>query len=69
MIFELDNTIRIHTRVVYTLLDLFGDFGGVLEVFYVILTFLIGPWAEHSFLKKALRKLYLYKTIDAEFFK
>ena len=38
-----------HTRTVYTVLDLLGDYGGLQEMFFLILSFIVAPYAEHSF--------------------
>ena len=44
------------------MLDLFGEFGGVLEVLIIILEVIISPWASFSFQLKALQKLYWVRT-------
>ena len=58
-----------HQRKIYGALDLFGDFGGFMEVMLLAGAFLMSPIAEHMFLIKAIQKLYLAKTIDSKLFK
>lgn len=45
-----------------------GDFGGI----YSLLSFLIGlvviPVAQHSFILKAIQKLYMARTLDEKLF-
>ena len=48
--------------------DLFGDFGGLQEVFLIIASSLIAPIADHFFLIKAIQKLYLVNTVDDQLF-
>ena len=57
-----------HTRKIYSILDFFGDFGGLLEVCKLVIEFVIGGWAEHLFVLKALQKLYLVST-ESEIFR
>ena len=56
-----DNLIT-HSRRIYGLLDVLGDFGGLNEVVMSILALLLSPWVEFQFNLKALQKLYLVKT-------
>ena len=49
-------------------MDLLGYYGGLAEVVTVFFAFLVGPVAEHSFLMKAIRKLYLIKTKNDHLF-
>ena len=67
-IFELSDTTYYHSRQVYNILDLLGYYGGLAEVVTGFLAFLVGPVAEHSFLMKAIRKLYLIKTKNDHLF-
>ena len=46
-----------HSRRIYSLLDMFGDFGGVLEVGTIFFTFFCGSWAEFHYYIKAIQKL------------
>ena len=52
----------VHTRRIYSLLDLFGDYGGLSEVLSLILTVFLGPWAELNYYLKALQKMYAVKS-------
>ena len=47
-----------HSRSVYTIIDLFGDVGGVLEIFVLLFIFFIQPLTEFSFLIKFIQKFY-----------
>ena len=51
-------------RTVYGFLDAMGDYGGLSEVFYQILSFLVTPLATHNFILKAISKLYLAYTSE-----
>lgn len=42
------------SRRIYSLLDLFGDFGGVKECFMLCASFFIASWAEFKFNLKAI---------------
>ena len=57
-----------HQREVYNLFDLIGDLGGVLEVILAVLGLFILPVSEHSFVMKALSKLYLARTSQTDLF-
>ena len=65
---ELSNVVVSHSRQVYNILDLLGYYGGLAEVVTVVFAFLVGPLAEHSFLLKAIKKLYFVKTSDSTLF-
>jgi len=52
----------LHKRRSYSLLDLFGEFGGVLEVGTILFSFYLGSWAEFQYYLKAIQKLYNVKT-------
>ena len=39
-----------------------GDLGGVLELIAIIVGIAVSPYSEHSFILKALQKLYLART-------
>ena len=45
-----------------------GDYGGLKEVLYQILSILITPLATHNFILKAISKLYLAYTSDSYLF-
>lgn len=51
-----------HARRVYSLLDLFGELGGLLEVIIVFFGFVLAPWAEFKFEIAMMKKLYMVKT-------
>ena len=57
-----------HERTEYSILDLFGEFGGVMEVFFVIGGILLASYSDYNFNIKALRKLYMVKTRDDNLF-
>jgi hypothetical protein len=59
----------LHTREAYGFLDLIGDLGGVLEVLVGFLGFFMMPLSEHSFVLKALNKMFLARTYDTNLFK
>ena len=65
---EVSDQMLLHSRSVYTLLDLLGDYGGLQEMFFLILGFFIAPFSEHSFVLNAIKKLYLVKTEDPTLF-
>jgi len=65
---ELSRTYKTTTRSVYNLLDVFGDFGGVSEVFLILSALIIAPIADHLFLIKAIKKLYLANTTEDDLF-
>jgi hypothetical protein len=57
-----------HQRELYNLLDFIGDLGGVFEILVSFFSFFIMPISEHSFILKALSKLFLARTSDAKLF-
>lgn len=57
-----------HERVVYGLLDVLGDFGGVQGVLYTLILMSMAPIAAHSFYLKAISKLFMAKTKDNTLF-
>jgi hypothetical protein len=52
----------LHERKVYDFLDLIGDIGGVFEICSEIFGFFILPISYHSFIIKALKKMFLVKS-------
>lgn len=58
----------VNYRAVYSIFDLLGDYGGLQEMIFLILGFFVSPIAEHSFLLKAMRKLYKVHTDDETIF-
>lgn len=57
-----------HERAIYSLLDLLGDLGGVTEVMMIVFCFLLLPISEHSFIVKAMKKLYIARTRETDLF-
>jgi hypothetical protein len=57
-----------HERAIYGLLDLLGDLGGVTEVMMIVFSFLLLPISEHSYIVKAMKKLYIARTRDEDLF-
>lgn len=57
-----------HSRQIYSLLDLFGDMGGLLEVISILVSTLIAPWAAFKFNFKAIQKLYYVFTRERGLF-
>ena len=57
-----------HERAIYSLLDLLGDLGGVTEVMMIVFCFLLLPISEHSFVVKAMKKLYIARTREDNLF-
>ena len=49
-------------RAIYNLLDLFGDLGGVLEIFFAIFAVFIEPISEHSYVLTAISRLFYART-------
>ena len=50
------------------MLDLLGDLGGVTEVFMIFFSALLMPISDHSFLVKAMKKLFIARTRDEDLF-
>lgn len=48
---------------------LLGDLGGITQIFYLIFGIILYPFSEHSFVVKALKKLYYARTRDNEIFR
>ena len=65
----MSNQIVKHSRSVYGLLDLFGDFGGFMEVLLLTASLFISPIASHSFLIKAIQKLFVVRSRKKGVFK
>ena len=63
-----DNAQIVHERRIYSIIDLMGDLGGVMEIVMVAAgTFLYGI-SEHSFYTRAIKKFYSAKTKDDKLF-
>ena len=50
-----------HQKEVYTLIDCLGDLGGLIEIIYFTSCLLIKPISYHSFILKAISKLYIVR--------
>jgi len=49
-------------RYKYGFFELFGDYGGFMEITYIIGALLVGSFTDHSFILKVLKKLYVVRT-------
>ena len=58
-----------HTRTVYGVLDLFGDVGGILDIFVLIFGIFIFPYSEHSFKLSSAHTFFMAKTRDNGLFR
>ena len=63
---QLKNDSITHVRETYRLIDILGDLGGVIEILMLVLGTFLFPISEHSFILKALQKLYLARTRDKQ---
>jgi hypothetical protein len=59
---------NLHTREVYNIIDLIGNLGGVFEIIVKVLGLFFLPISSHSFVMKALEKLFLARTLDTSMF-
>jgi hypothetical protein len=66
--FDLEESEVLHSREVYHIMDLIGDLGGVFEVIITIFGIFVFPMSQHSFVMKALEKLFLARTLDNSMF-
>lgn len=60
--------IQIHEREAYSILDLVGDLGGVIELFVFSIGCFVGPIAFHSYILKATKFIFLARTKDKDMF-
>ena len=51
------------------MLDVFGDFGGLLEVLKILCSFFLAPWTQFKLGIKLIQKLYLVRTKDNDLFR
>ena len=63
----MDQTLMQHSRRIYSILALFGDFGGLKDCILFFFGLLLAPYQEHFFLLKAIKKLYFVVTRFALF--
>ena len=47
-----------HARAIYDFLDLLGDLGGIVEIFIVMFGALLFPISYHSYVVKAISRLF-----------
>lgn len=59
---ELSEKQIVHTRRSYSVLDMFGELGGVKEVLVIIITVSLSSWAEFRFNLKAIQRLFAVRT-------
>ena len=57
-----------HERKIYTLIDILGDLGGVVQIIVLFFGVFLNPIAEHSFVMKATKRLFTAKTKDDNLF-
>ena len=57
-----------YDRTVYSILDVFGDYGGVVEVFNGLVYFILSPISTHSYIGKAISLLYMARTKNDKLF-
>ena len=55
-----------HSRQVYTIIELFGDVGGVLEIFVLLFIFFVQPLTDFSLSIKFIEKFYKQKVADSK---
>ena len=58
-----------HERVIYSVLDLLGDLGGVIEIIILAFGIFIFPISRHSFYTAALKRMFMARTKDPKLFK
>lgn len=64
-----DNVSIIHERKIYTLIELIGEVGGVMEVFMYLFALFLNGISEHSFYMKAIKSIFVVKTKESKIFK
>ena len=68
-IFTIHEEMETHSRQVYGVLDVLGDFGGVQYVLFIVGSWVMGSYTEFKFNLKAMKKLYLARTKETKLFK
>lgn len=63
-----DSSQIIHERRIYSIIDLMGDLGGVMEIVMVAFGIFMYGISEHSFYTRAIKKFYKVKTSDNKLF-
>ena len=59
-----DNQKISHSRAIYSFLDLLGDLGGVTEIILLVFGGILFPISYHSYVTKAINRLYFAKIAD-----
>ena len=57
-----DNQKVAHSRAIYSFLDLLGDLGGVTEIILLAFGGILFPISYHSYITKAINRLYFAKV-------
>ena len=68
-IIYLSDEMTFFSRQIYSILDLLGEFGGITEVVMLLSGFYLYSISEHSFVIKALQKLFIARTSNKRLFK
>ena len=68
MVFFKDSTSIVQERNIYTLIDLLGDLGGVVQILFLIFNIFLSPISEHSFIMKATKRLFTARTTNEDLF-
>ena len=69
MVVYLTQESAVHKREIYNLLDLFGELGGVIEIFIIILGIFLYPISHYSFMLNATKIFFKARTKDTNLFK
>jgi hypothetical protein len=67
-IFEQDE-VHYHMKDVYTLIDCLGDLGGLIEIVMFVTGILLAPISYHSYILKAISRLFTARTKNSNLFK
>jgi len=63
-----DNMMVTNNRAVYNLLDLLSDLGGIDIFLFTFFARFLLPISKHSFILKAIKKLYMARTKEKDLF-
>jgi hypothetical protein len=64
----LTNTVKTHRRVIYDIVALLGDLGGVTEVIMLVMGIILFPISESSYNMMSTKRMFLASTADDELF-
>ena len=64
MEYDFDNFETVFERKTYSVLDLFGEVGGIIDFLLIFINVVVQPIQTHGFLLKAIQTLYMVKTRD-----